>query len=224
MNIMYGRSPSFHHNDMTSHKTTAGFAPSNRLPLIPLAKKRKWENTQCTSEQTHDIRCQECIGENVYLTVQYFKDVLRFDIRKWVCQDNGRDYPTKVGVNLITTRWKMLQTLTNTIDRELQQTTNPRKYHLGGLVMAEVLPRGQFLDIRKYWLPDTQDTPVPTRKGITLDLKQWNLLKFHLNTIHDKCVPELTELVDCMSSHQNQEGYFDCVECYPKGLDKIHLS
>ena len=70
--------------------------------------------------------------------------------------------------------------------------------------------------MQRFYLPDNSSELFPTRKGITLTLSEWQILKEHCDVMSSKA-PELRDAVRCINreDHQNQLGALDCAECNP---------
>jgi Transcriptional Coactivator p15 (PC4) len=72
------------------------------------------------------------------------------------------------------------------------------------------------VDIRKFFLPDGQQDPLPTKTGIALRLREWNELR-HANESIRTAYPRLAETTPCFlrEDHYGQTGALSCRECYP---------
>lgn len=92
------------------------------------------------------------------------------------------------------------------------------KSHLGGGVYCVVRSGCYSVHLRKYFVPNDKQYPVPTKNGIALSLQEWRKLLEHLPTIRDD-FPELSNATPCHfdSFHSNQEAAFSCIECFPFG-------
>ncbi len=136
-----------------------------------------------------------------------WKGELRVDIREW---NEGK--PTKKGISLTLSRWKILVENFDEID-ESKKEGRQFGQHLGGNVYCELKPNGH-VDIRKYWKP--ADESVPTKKGIYLRPDEYAELKKVAGDV-GSVTPELSGVVPCFlsSDHANQLGMLTCPECNP---------
>ena len=102
------------------------------------------------------------------LTVKEWQGELRVDIREW----DGFN-PTKKGVSLTLSRWKVLFSYIPEIRQCMKNVSEGRKdktefkRESGGNVFVSYMKNGfPFVDIRQYWLPENQEELVPTTTGM----------------------------------------------------------
>ena len=161
------------------------------------------------------------------LTLTTFNGQVFIHIREYT-QINGKEYPSKKGACLTPGRLAVLRENMGQIDTTLnQQEVNASynidlggdllfKLHLGGGVYVTVSEKFSGVDIRRYWLPEGQINPTPTKNGIFLPTTQWKALKEKIGNlilIH----PELNDVRPCADSHENIGGMVECKECVPFG-------
>lgn len=135
------------------------------------------------------------LGEDVFVTVNEFRNKVLIHVRKHERKANGKLLPTKKGASFTTSRWKELLTCLNEVDRNVQACRcsgedNQFRRNLGGDWNISVTRKFQRVDIRKFWMPGNAKTLVPTRKGIALTFVQFAQF---LNMIDDinKHIPEM---------------------------------
>ena len=144
-------------------------------------------------------------------------------VREYALSEEGQTYPTKKGVCLTPTRLKALTNNIEDIDEHLKQLNadaiykvqqEQYKVHLGGGIYVSVDAKFSGVDLRRYWMPETQGSVVPTKSGIYLTSAQWSALKGKIDELLS-AHPELGRAEICF--HQNQIGMMDCSECMPFG-------
>ena len=142
-----------------------------------------------------------------------------------------KEYPTKKGVCFTPGRLSVLREKIDLIDAMLMLNANPilktgeptYREHLGAGIYASISEEYQGVSLRRYWLPDGQQTIAPTKNGIYLPEKQWTALKLKLDELI-AAHPELIEAVACNNAHGgNQMETFECHECTPFGWMMNHL-
>lgn len=164
------------------------------------------------------------IGNHRYLTANIYRGETFVHIREYV-SGNGRTYPTEKGVSFTKARWANFLIHLNNIERsvELIKTHQPVEYyqHVGGKIYVTISKDFKYVNLRKYFLPKSGEKELPTRIGIALRLSEWDMLIEKIKELH-KELPELSVAKPCFDKedHQNQQGYLDCLECNPFGLDK----
>lgn len=142
--------------------------------------------------------------------------------------DEKQGYPTNVGVALNPSRFAILAMSQDDITEKVNQLNTPGEFdyktHLGGGLYCTVRSGCYSVHLRKYFVPHDKLYPIPTKKGIALRLEEWKKLIVHLQTIREE-FPELGNALPCHfdAFHQNQEGAFTCVECYPFGVNGIYV-
>lgn len=141
---------------------------------------------------------------------------------------NEKEYPTKKGACLTPGRLSVLRSRVEQINAVLkQQEVNASygvelgggllyKLHLGAGIYLSVSEKFNGVNIRRYWIPEGQDTPIPTKNGIYLPMGQWKALVAKIDQLVN-AHPELVVSQPCVFSHENQIGFIDCAECSPFG-------
>ena len=139
---------------------------------------------------------------------------------------NGKEYPTKKCACFTPGRFRVLREKVETIDEILRQqevnasynvTVNGELYkaHLGAGLYVSVNEEYPGVSLRRHWLPEGHQEPVPTKNGIFLPPNQWTALKRKLDELL-VAYPALADATACYSTHDgNQMGFFECRECMP---------
>src|SRR6188508_2125412 len=115
------------------------------------------------------------------MTVKNFKGSLYIHIRQYKRYGSDRLYPTKIGINLSPTRFITLLSFIDTIKSNAEKLRKREsvkcKLHLGGGIFVSL--NSEFpttIDFRRFFLPEGEMTPRPTKKGIALRLNEWDSL------------------------------------------------
>jgi len=160
------------------------------------------------------------------LSLSTFNGQQYIHIREYI-ELNGKLYPTKKGVSFTPGRLSVLRSNIGKIDLALQQQEVNASYsvnvggvllkvHLGAGIYATVSEEFKGVSLRRHWMPEGQNEPVPTKNGIYLPTAQWNSLKIKLDELL-ATYPDLLIAESCNFTHQNQMGMLDCNECCPFG-------
>ena len=89
------------------------------------------------------------------------------------------------------------------------------KEHLGAGLYVSISEEYPGVSLRRHWLPEDLQEPVPTKNGIFLPPNQWTALKRRLDELL-VAYPALVDATVCCSTHDgNQMGFFECRECTP---------
>src|SRR5437867_1314512 len=159
------------------------------------------------------------------LVLSCFNGQILIHVREYQSTD-GKEYPTKKGACFTPGRLMALHEKIESIDEVLRQqevnasynvTIGPTLYkaHLGAGIYVSVSERYPGVSLRRYWLPEGQEEPIPTRNGIYLPANQWAALKIKLNELLT-AFPGLAGAIVCSNSHGgNQMEFFGCRECAP---------
>ena len=151
---------------------------------------------------------------NRFLSTSTWQGEDRIDIREWNLGE--KTFPTRKGISLTLSRWKLLSANADEITSTMQGRKNSET-HLGGNVFATVSKDFPFrVDIRQFWIPKGEVTPKATRKGVSLTFQEWKGVVESVKELEED-FPLLKEVVPCLLSedHQNQEGMLKCAECTP---------
>src|SRR6267154_53892 len=174
------------------------------------------------SALTSAVHFSEEFAPGIFLVYSRFVDREWVHIREYTTLGE-KTYPTKKGVCLTTSRLKSLTNKLDEIDEQLKQASSSASYkveqslyksHLGAGIYASVGSEFKGVDLRRYWVPEEQMLPIPTRNGIFLSLAQWNSLKQKIPKLL-AAHSELNSAEECF--HANQMGYIGCKECMPFG-------
>ena len=138
----------------------------------------------------------------------------RIDIREWLSLDN-KQVPTKKGLSLPLQRWKSLCLFFEDIECALNNKSS-WKTHLGGNVIAQVSPKfpGR-VDIRQYFLPESAQEIIPTKKGVNISTEQFQHLVSAKTGLEQK-FPWIKDIKPCfLQEDHTRLGVLKCSECTP---------
>ena len=149
------------------------------------------------------------------MIVKKFDGNLQIHIRQYKRYGPERLYPIKIGVTLTPTRFMILLSSIDAIKSSVEKLRNKEivncKLHLGGGTFVRI--NSDFpatIDLRRFFLPEGEMTPRPTKKGIALRLNEWDSLVTHLDD-----VAKLINTKPCFASHLSATARFRCDECNP---------
>ena len=163
------------------------------------------------------------------LVLSCFNGRILIHVREYQTAD-GKEFPTKKGACFTPGRLMALREKIDTIDEILKQQEINASYnvsvapilykaHLGGGIYVSVSEKYPGVSLRRYWVPEGQQEPTPTKNGIYLPRNQWTALKNKLEELL-AAYPGLLEATVCSSSHGgNQMEFFECSECAPFSSD-----
>jgi hypothetical protein len=127
-------------------------------------------------------------------------------------------YPTKYGVKLTLGQWKLLERNMCIIDETLadikEGTDTSLSIHLGSNVYVKVNTEYDGVNIRHWWWCKDSESVKPTRKGVYLLPKQWDILTKCFNDI-EQAIPELKQVELCCDHHYNEDCTLKCTFCNP---------
>jgi len=120
-------------------------------------------------------------------------------------------------------RWAELRTNMHNINEKVKamlegQEDVKYRHHLGGAVYVSVTTGYRCVDFRKFFVPDGETEPKPTRTGIALRLREWEQMPQLIQKINDKN-PDLATAFQCYvhDNHLSQIEAMECRECHPFG-------
>ena len=149
------------------------------------------------------------------MTAKKFNANQQVHIRQYQQFGKGGLYPTKIGITLSPSRFATLLASVNTIKSSVKKLRNKEfvdcKLHLGGGIFVKLnsqLPT--VVDFRRFFLPQGEATPCPTKWGIALRLHEWDSLVMHFDD-----VKKLINAKPCFESHPDLSSAFHCEECNP---------
>ena len=87
--------------------------------------------------------------------------------------------------------------------------TRPANYHVS------VKSGYPLVNIRRWFVPEGQEEPTPTKSGIALTFLQWEKLKSAMILVEEVLDGELDKVSVCEETHQSQEGALTCSICSP---------
>ena len=157
------------------------------------------------------------LGNDRYVTVSRFNGNLLVHIRQYQQNGKGGSYPTKIGITLSPSRFMTLLSFVDTIKSNVERLRNREqnvtcKLHLGGGIFVSISGDYLAVNIRRFFQPEGEITPHPTKKGLALRLSEWDNLTAQLQAIE--------KLIDsderpCFESHLSPVTRFHCKECNP---------
>ena len=165
-------------------------------------------------------RCRIALGGPVFVMAKPWKGNVLIHIRKYDTE-NGRTFPTRLGVTLQLRQWMDLKAHSKEIDESIMTLKQGKEVklftHLGSNLYVSVDHRFPGVNVRQWWWCKEVNAVKPSRnKGIFLRVEQWEQLKDTFLVMED-FVPELNGTIPCamQEDHQNQEGALRCAFCNP---------
>jgi hypothetical protein len=105
--------------------------------------------------------------------VQNIKEHKQTNLQLLIFWENDK-VPTKVGVSLSLSQWKVLCSATQVVDDLISRAKDGEpvdwRYHLGEDVYVIIKPPQLTIHIRKHFVPHGEWTLHPTKIGVTLSL------------------------------------------------------
>lgn len=170
-------------------------------------------------EPEHERLFKGYLGNNRYLTVGTYKQAITINIRQYVYDGNGHNYPTRKGVSFSARRWASFVQQLKDADREVdtlkwRETVDFRRHIGGGYYI--VVKDFDFVNIRRYSLGPNSSKGMPTRFGIALRLEEWDRLLTTIGQMH-QLLPEVKNAKPCHASEddRDKDEYRSCTECNP---------
>ena len=157
------------------------------------------------------------LGNDRYIKNGIFNESPMINVRQY----HSEGYPTKKGLAMTLVQWVELIGCIDQIDHKLEHIRSSLepdfKHHLGSNKYVRVSTDFNGVDLRKFWLPDGSTESVPTRSGIMLTSREWQLFKDFAKNHVPKYVPEVETTTRCLqrADHANQLGYLECMNCNP---------
>ena len=152
-------------------------------------------------------------------------------IRFYETSPTGKLFPSKNGMAMPLDKYKKLTEEVEEIDealRKLEEAGEDKneeikdeneeplyEKHLGENIYVRVEKGFKRVDIRKWWLPESEKTIQPTRKGVSLQTELWEDLKRTFPAFKDHLKQELDHVRYCEEDHHNQMGMLTCRSCSP---------
>ena len=137
---------------------------------------------------------KRALGGNRYLEFKEWNGSKRVDLRFW----KEGTVPTKEGVSLHLDQWKALCNMSDVIDELLTRVIENEpvdwRYHIGDDVFVTIKAPFPFVHIRKHFIPASEWTYRPTKRGVALHFLEWKELKQIIPLLEER-EPELRQLV-----------------------------
>lgn len=199
--------------------STAHNSKSNQDDDHELSQDSLIIQDDCLDPQPNE-RYMMHIGGDIYVVAKTYNNQLQIHVRQFNRYDTQL-YPTKKGVTLTLSRWRMLEFSQKDLDKYFEDylsgsISEEHSIHLGGGIYVTVNNKFPVINIRHWWKPNDETEPKPTKRGLILNRDKWSLLKDVMTLIRD-FVPELNDAsIGCdEEDHQNQLGMLRCRECNP---------
>ena len=161
------------------------------------------------------------LGKGRYVAVKNFNDDIQVHFRQYERSVMWNLYPTKLGIHLSPTQFATLLHFMKPINAIVEKIRNREKYvsfkfHLGAGIYATANSEFPVVHLRRYFLPDGQTSPLPTKKGISLRLKEWEAFVTQLDDIKN-----LIDAKPCFyqDDHHSLVTFLICPECNPFKMD-----
>lgn len=192
-----------------------------KIALIKSGHTGLAKHFQVHKTSNDENMCILHLGGDIFVVAKDFqrKEIL-IHIRHYE-EKGGNRYPTKQEVTLNLSRWLTFEQKLAEIDMVYQEVLSGHLdeddeilIHLGGGVYVTVGVTFPTVDIRHFWKPTDSNTPVATKKGVSLNIQKWEKLKNVADVIRD-FVPALNSAVICEFTHHAQMDFFECKECSP---------
>ena len=126
------------------------------------------------------------------------------------------------GLAMTLEQWVELVHCIIPVNTKIKSVRNPYvadyKHHLGGNKYVRVSTDFHCVDLRQFWLPENAREVVPTKRGIALNLLQWNKFKAAVKAV-PLYVPEVLTTGQCVlrPDHVTQRSFWNCLNCNPNG-------
>ncbi|KAK6179470.1 hypothetical protein SNE40_011822 [Patella caerulea] len=115
---------------------------------------------------------------NDYLVVKcIWQEDVCYHLRLYGYGFKGDRYPTPNGIMFFEQQWQTLMNTVSEIDEYLQKNIVKKSVPIGNDVYVTIDNKYPGVNIRKFWWCEEERMPKPTRKGVHLNLKQWEALK-----------------------------------------------
>ena len=162
-----------------------------KRPVLTLTMEKKNETSRIETPSQTAVMSAGMFDVEFYpgrrLVLTSFNGQTLIHIREFQTIDSQR-YPTKKGACFTPGRLAMLRRSIEGIDAALhQQEVNSScgvtveggvlyTMHIGAGIYASVNEKFRGVNLRRYWMPEGQLVPVPTKNGIYLPASQWKSL------------------------------------------------
>ena len=155
------------------------------------------------------------IGNKRFVIVNEFKGQLYVHLREYQLDNvTNKLYPTVKGCALTPSRFANLVLSVTDIDENVAKLRKPDgqefKYttHLGGGIFCSITSGYQCVNFRSYYT--VENRLMPTRKGISLRLDEWDVVKSKLEEIRNLS-PQLSGARPCDYDVDHNEA--ECEDC-----------
>jgi len=121
------------------------------------------------------------LGNDRFVVVDVFNGNVQVHIRQYEKDDKGKLFPTKSGICLTATRFAALIYCADLVKPLLEKIRNKEngisiRLHLGGGIFLSANSDFSAVNVRRYFVPEGQTVPYPTKKGLALRFSEWNIL------------------------------------------------
>lgn len=149
-----------------------------------------------------------------------YNNTLQVHIRQYEKNEKGQLFPSKLGICLTQSRFATLQYFADLIKPQIEKLRNKEgnvsfRFHLGGGIFLSANSDFPTINVRRYFLPDGQTSPHPTKKGIALRLREWDAIVEKFDDITKLLDKDIMPCFLVEDHHLNMEMGFNCPECNP---------
>jgi len=173
-----------------------------------------------TSKMKNDDLGRFELGQDCFVVVSPCKGGVEVHIKEYAQSGS----PTKKGICLSPSLWATLIRSMSSLSEAVLAFTKHLyvptdcKYHIGGGVYATIDHNYPCVNIREYFVPDSQQTEIPTKRGIELRFSEIHHLQELIDELN-KLSPDLMNATPCSDALDpaNLSGYLACHQCNPTG-------
>ena len=134
------------------------------------------------------------LGNNRFVVVNTYDGKTYVHIRKYE-ESQSRTFPTSSGVAMTVPVFAALMANLAEIDdavkslKDKEPNFSSFKVHLGNGVFCKIEKDYQCIDFRRYFVPEGEKAYIPTKKGLALTLKQWEIARERMEEIKNYIPP-----------------------------------
>ncbi|CAC5359491.1 unnamed protein product [Mytilus coruscus] len=219
---------------LTLYKLDFNPLPQLKLALIKTAQSELIQYIIEDKSETKDEdllkayygSCFIHLQEDTYVAAKEYRGQIYIHIRNYTKRDDQQRIPTKQGVGLTFSRWLILESKRDEVDKLFKQSLNGKleqeewMLHLGGGIQITISEKFPTVDIRQFWQPKASDKARATKRGISLNKFKWERLCDVMDIIRE-FLPEIEQAEICYETHANELELTSCRECYPFDQDDV---
>ena len=158
------------------------------------------------------------IGKNRFLSTSTLNGQKYIHIREYDTSKTGTLFPTKKGMSFDLRRWAVFRESAADVDECIKKIragdeTVEFHRHLGAANYLRIKREISYVDLRKFFKPDAETEPIPTRRGIALRLAEWETLRYEMFRLHcDRLY--ILYYSPCYMDHAVDQPIVSCQECF----------